>query len=196
MAPTAVYQFYSAQSDGNNLRLFSSAKKAELEYFDFPRQPKPNGLCISDFVRPQGGGEDFVALFCVTAGKGVRARAEEFKQRGDYLKAHALAALSLETAEAYAELLHSQLRSLWGFPDSPEMTMLERFQAKYLGCRYSFGYPACPRLDDQAKLWKLLQPEEIGVQLTDGFMMDPEASVSALVVHHPEAKYFGVGEGE
>ena len=108
----------------------------------------------------------------------------------------ALAALSLETAEAYAELLHSQLRSLWGFPDSPEMTMLERFQAKYLGCRYSFGYPACPRLDDQAKLWKLLQPEEIGVQLTDGFMMDPEASVSALVVHHPEAKYFGVGEGE
>ena len=74
--------------------------------------------------------------------------------------------------------------------------MLERFQAKYLGCRYSFGYPACPRLDDQAKLWKLLQPEEIGVQLTDGFMMDPEASVSALVVHHPEAKYFGVGEGE
>ena len=105
-------------------------------------------------------------------------------------------ALAVETAEAYAEMLHGQLRAQWGFPDAPEMTMMERFQAKYRGCRYSFGYPACPRLDDQAILWKLLRPEEIGVQLTDGFMMDPEASVSALVVQHPAAKYFGVGEGE
>jgi len=102
----------------------------------------------------------------------------------------------VETAEAYAEMLHSQIRSLWGFPDPPEMTMMERFQGKYRGCRYSFGYPACPRLDDQAILWKLLRPEEIGVELTDGFMMDPEASVSALVVNHPAAKYFGVGESE
>jgi 5-methyltetrahydrofolate--homocysteine methyltransferase len=75
------------------------------------------------------------------------------------------------------------------------MTMLERFQAKYRGKRYSFGYPACPRLDDQATLWKLLEPNEIGVQLTDGFMMDPEASVSAIVFHHPQATYFSVGRG-
>ena len=101
--------------------------------------------------------------------------------------------LALESAEAYAELLHSQIRKAWGYPDAPEMTMMERFQAKYRGKRYSFGYPACPKLDDQATLSQLLQPGEIGVQLTDGFMMDPEASVSAIVFHHPQATYYSVG---
>jgi 5-methyltetrahydrofolate--homocysteine methyltransferase len=98
--------------------------------------------------------------------------------------------MALELAEAYAEKLHRDLRTGWGFPDPPEMTMRERFQTRYPGIRVSFGYPACPELEDQAKLFALLQPEEIGVQLTDGFMMDPEASVSALVFHHPEADYF------
>ncbi|MGZ3668797.1 MAG: methionine synthase [Bdellovibrionota bacterium] len=196
MAPEAVYQFFRASSEGNALRLHDPAGKHTEAQFDFPRQHKANGLCISDYVNPAGAAPDSMALFCVTAGKGIRARTEEFKKRGEYLKAHVLAALAVETAEAYAEMLHGQLRALWGFPDSPEMTMMERFQAKYRGCRYSFGYPACPRLDDQAILWKLLRPEEIGVQLTDGFMMDPEASVSALVVQHPAAKYFGVGDGE
>jgi 5-methyltetrahydrofolate--homocysteine methyltransferase len=196
MAPSAVFKFFKAESEGNFLRLFGEGGGAPVATFEFPRQAKANGLCISDYVNPKGAVADTMALFCVTAGKGIRARTEELKKRGDYLKAHALAALAVETAEAYAELLHAKLRAQWGFPDAPEMTMMERFQAKYRGCRYSFGYPACPRLDDQALLWKLLKPEEIGVQLTDGFMMDPEASVSALVVHHPAAKYFGVGEGE
>lgn len=197
LAVEAVYQFYKAASDGNKLYLYpSSAKDASgkpVAAFDFPRQPKENGLCISDYANPRGAALDNIALFCVTAGKGVRARTEELKKRGEYLKAHALAALALETAESYAEMLHSQIRSQWGFPDSPEMTMMERFQAKYRGCRYSFGYPACPRLDDQAILWELIKPEEIGVHLTEGFMMDPEASVSAIVFHHPAAKYFAVG---
>jgi 5-methyltetrahydrofolate--homocysteine methyltransferase len=82
---------------------------------------------------------------------------------------------------------------MWGFPDKPEMTMMERFQARYRGKRYSFGYPACPRLDDQTLLFQCLEPSEIGVQLTDGFMMDPESSVSAMVFHHPAASYFSVG---
>jgi 5-methyltetrahydrofolate--homocysteine methyltransferase len=202
MAPKAVFQFYRAASEGNRLSLFSplarSLAEKPIEIFDFPRQAKVDGLCLSDFAQPFGALKptefDSVSLFCVTAGEGVRARTEELKKRGEYLKSHALAALAIETAEAYAELLHAQIRGLWGYPDPPELTMLERFQAKYQGCRYSFGYPACPRLDDQALLWKLLRPEEIGVQLTEGFMMDPEASVSALVFHHPEAKYFGVGE--
>jgi len=99
----------------------------------------------------------------------------------------------LESAEAYAELIHSQIRALWGLPDPIQMTMLERFQAKYHGKRYSFGYPACPRLDDQETLFKMLDPGKIGVELTDGFMMDPEASVSALVFHHPRASYFSTG---
>jgi 5-methyltetrahydrofolate--homocysteine methyltransferase len=199
LAVEGVFQFFRAASQGNSLFLYGEAGLHKpLAVFEFPRQAKPAGLCLSDYTQPLASTDplhpDQVALFCVTAGKGVRARAEELKKRGEYLKAHALAALALETAEAYAELLHAQLRSLWGFPDGPDMTMMDRFQAKYRGSRYSFGYPACPRLDDQAVLWQLIQPEEIGVQLTDGFMMDPEASVSAIVFHHPEAKYFGVGE--
>src|SRR5262249_27404840 len=156
----------------------------------FPRQRREGGLCLSDYVAPGGGITDNIALFIVSVGKGVRELAEELKNRGDYLKSHILQALALESAEAYAEFIHSQLRRMWGFPDTPEMTMMERFQAKYRGKRYSFGYPACPKLDDQATLFELLKPKEIGVELTDGFMMDPESSVSAIVFHHPQATYF------
>src|SRR3979490_2385957 len=92
-----------------------------------------------------------------------------------------------------ARWLHRRIREDWGFPDPPEMTMQERFTSRYRGKRYSFGYPACPNLEDHAGLSKLLRPEEIGVQLTEGFMMDPEASVSALVFHHPDCTYFSVG---
>ena len=108
---------------------------------------------------------------------------------------YVLQALALETAEAFAEHLHSKIRGMWGFSDAPEMTMMERFQAKYRGKRYSFGYPACPVLDDQSKLFSLLKPQDIGVELTEGFMMDPEASVSAIVFNHPACTYFGVGSG-
>jgi 5-methyltetrahydrofolate--homocysteine methyltransferase len=137
---------------------------------------------------------DSVALFVVGAGTGIRQCAEEYKARGEYLKSHALQALAIETAEACAEWLHRRLREDWGFPDPAETTMIDRFQARYQGKRYSFGYPACPALEDQAGIWKLLRPEDIGVQLTEGFMMDPEASVSALVFHHPDCTYFGVGD--
>src|SRR5690606_39375674 len=89
-------------------------------------------------------------------------------------------------------LLHTQLRSLWGQPDAPETTMLQRFRAEYAGKRYSFGYPACPDLEQQRELFEALQPSDFGVQLTDGCMMEPEASVSALVLHHPDATYFSV----
>ena len=126
------------------------------------------------------------------AGEGIRALADQHKAAGDFIKMHGVQALALETAEAYAELLHSQIRSMWGVPDKTDMTMLERFRAEYSGKRYSFGYPACPRLEDQEKLFAALKPEDIGVQLTDGCMMEPEASVSAVVFHHPQAYYFSV----
>jgi len=87
-------------------------------------------------------------------------------------------------------MLHSRLRTLWGFPDPPELSIGEKLKAHYRGIRVSFGYPACPNLADQASLFRLLEPEALGLTLTDGFMMDPEASVSALVFHHPAAKYF------
>ena len=132
----------------------------------------------------------------VTAGDGIRERSEQAKQSGEFLKAHALQALAIETAEGTAEWLHRRIREDWGFPDPPSMTMQERFTSRYRGKRYSFGYPACPNLEDQAGLWKLLQPEQIGVQLTEGFMMDPEASVSALVFHHPDCVYFTAAESE
>ncbi|MXX74697.1 MAG: hypothetical protein F4Y77_04730 [Holophagales bacterium] len=135
---------------------------------------------------------DHVALFVVTAGAGVRETAERFKREGEYLKSHAYAALALETAEAAAELQHQRLRAELGFPDPPEMTTRERLAARYRGKRYSFGYPACPDLAGQRQLFAALEPADIGVELTEGDMMDPEATVSALVFHHPDARYFGV----
>ena len=101
----------------------------------------------------------------------------------------------LETAEAAAEWLHSRLRAGWGFPDG-EVPKKELFQAHYRGRRYSFGYPACPDLEQQQTLFDILRPEDAGVALTEGFMMEPEASVSAMVFHHPDAVYFSAGPGE
>ncbi|HUJ11650.1 MAG TPA: vitamin B12 dependent-methionine synthase activation domain-containing protein, partial [Verrucomicrobiae bacterium] len=176
-----------------------------LHTFTFPRQRKPDGLCLADYVMPPAptahrspltAHRDSLALFVVGAGTGIRQRAEEYKANGEYLKSHALQALAIETAEACAEWLHRRIREDWGFPDPADMTMLSRLQARYQGKRYSFGYPACPALEDQAGIWALLKPEDIGVSLTDGFMMEPEASVSALVFHHPDCTYFGVGDTE
>jgi 5-methyltetrahydrofolate--homocysteine methyltransferase len=186
----AMYRFFPADSEGNTLHLHLPGGGTAC--FTFPRQVAGERLCLSDFVHPVTGAapKDSVALFITTAGEGVRARAEELKSAGEYLLCHALQALAVETAEAAAELLHRQLREAWGIPDSPEVTMQDRFQARYRGKRYSFGYPACPELADQATLFKLLDGRKIGVELTDGFMMDPEASVSAIVLHHPQARYF------
>ncbi|MCL6516040.1 homocysteine S-methyltransferase family protein [Alicyclobacillus sp.] len=190
----AVYRFFPAQADGDAILIHDPDDPARvLERFPFPRQRKAPYLCLADFVRPKESGVmDYVAFFTVTAGRGVRDLAERWKEAGDYLRSHALQALALEMAEAFAERLHQILRDQWGFPDPPEMTMRERFIARYQGIRVSFGYPACPDLENQAPLFRLLKPEDIGVRLTDGFMMDPEASVSAMVFAHPEARYFNV----
>jgi 5-methyltetrahydrofolate--homocysteine methyltransferase len=135
-------------------------------------------------------------MFVVTAGESIRGKSEEAKQKGEFFKAHALQALAIESAEGTAEWLHRRIREDWGFPDPSTMTMQERFTSRYRGKRYSPGYPACPNLDDQQGIFRLLQPEEIGVQLTDGMMMDPEASVSAIVFHHPDCSYFTAAEAE
>lgn len=195
MKARAVWQFFEVERDQNTMHLFRPGAGSPLESFHFGRQAKSDGLCLSDYaLDAQEGNRDHIALFVVTAGEGVMAHSEEAKARGEYFKAHALQALGIETAEACAEWLHRRIREDWGFPDSPSMTMQERFTSRYRGKRYSFGYPACPNLEDQAKLWRLLQPEDIGVQLTEGFMMEPEASVSALVFHHPDCVYFTAAE--
>ena len=193
MRVRAVWQFFEAQRDGNSIRLFAPGASAPLHTFAFGRQPRENGLSLSDYVLdPVDGRRDHIALFVVTAGEGIRERAERAKSEGQFLFMHAIQALGLETAEATAEWLHRRIREDWGFPDPPDLTMHERFTSRYRGKRYSFGYPACPNLEDQQGLWRLLHPEEIGVRLTEGFMMDPEASVSALVFHHPDCAYFSV----
>ncbi|EIJ78203.1 methionine synthase [Bacillus methanolicus PB1] len=194
ITPAAVYQFFPAQSDGNKIYIYDPVEQNQIiEEFEFPRQEFSPFLCLSDYLKPVDSGQmDYVGFFAVTAGRGIREVAEQLKQKGRFLESHALQALALETAEGFAELIHRQMRDRWGFPDPVDLTMRERFSAKYQGQRYSFGYPACPDLEDQRKLFKLIQPEDIGIYLTDGFMMEPEASVSAMVFAHPEARYFNV----
>jgi len=191
----AVWQFFEAERRGNSIALFAPRETAPAHTFHFQRQRVGDKLCLSDYVLPpQNGARDHVALFVVTAGAGIREKSEAAKAAGRYLYSHGLQALAIETAEACAEWLHRRIREDWGFPDSPAMTMPDRFTSRYRGKRYSFGYPACPNLEDQAGIWLLLRPEAIGVHLTEGMMMDPEASVSALVFQHPDCTYFSVGE--
>jgi 5-methyltetrahydrofolate--homocysteine methyltransferase len=182
-----VYQWFRARAAGDSVLVFDPAG-AERARFAFPRQRAGERLCLADYLRDDR--DDYVAMFAVTCGLGVRERATAFKERGEYVRSHALQALAIECAEAFAEMLHARLRTLWGFPDPPDLTMADKLKAHYRGIRVSFGYPACPNLADQTILWRLLGPERVGIMLTEGFMMDPEASVSALVFHHPEAKYF------
>ncbi|MFQ3544999.1 methionine synthase [Halobacillus rhizosphaerae] len=192
--PSALYRFFPAQSDGDDVIIYDPIdKQTVIERFTFPRQARDPHLCLADYLRPVSSNEmDYTAFFAVSAGKGIRDRSVELKNNGDYLKSHALQALALETAEGLAEHVHQLLRDKWGFPDPTDFTMQERFSAKYQGQRYSFGYPACPDLEDQRKLFKLLQPEQIGIELTEECMMEPEASVTAMVFAHPEARYFNV----
>ncbi|HWG89809.1 MAG TPA: methionine synthase [Candidatus Thermoplasmatota archaeon] len=191
-----IYRFFPAHSDGDDVLVYDPEAPGEkvIERFRFPRQRTSPRRCLSDYLAPVGSGDvDTLAMFTVTAGVGVREHAERLKAEGEYLKSIALQALALETAEAFAERLHQRLRTAWGFPDDPSLTLRDLFKGSYRGRRFSFGYPACPDLSDQAKLFRLLRPERLGIQLTEGYMMDPEASVSAVVFHHPEAEYFSVG---
>ena len=189
-----IYQFFPAQSSGNDVIIYDPEnKKNEIERFTFPRQKQEPYLCLADYLRPVSSGEmDYVGFLAVTAGEGVREKALAAKEAGDYLYSHMIQAVALELAEGFAERVHQMMRDQWGFPDPPEFTMQERFSAKYQGVRVSFGYPACPNLEDQAKLFQLINPEKIGVRLSEEYMMDPEASVTAMVFAHPEGRYFNV----
>jgi 5-methyltetrahydrofolate--homocysteine methyltransferase len=187
-----MYRFFPAQADGNDLLIYNPQDQTQvLERFSFVRQTSDPYLCLADFVRPvESGTMDYVGFLVVTTGANISAQSQVLKEKGDYLRSHAIQALALELAESFAERIHHIMRDSWGFPDPAGMTMLERFGARYQGIRVSFGYPACPNIEDQFKLFRLLKPEQLGVQLTDGCMMEPEASVSALVFAHPEARYF------
>lgn len=190
----AMYRFFPAQSEGDSIHIYNPDNVQEvLHTFTFPRQQVEPYLCLADFLRSKESRVmDYVGFLVVTAGDDVRGKADQWKEKGEYLRSHALQSVALELAEGLAERIHHMMREVWGYPDPETMTMKERFGARYQGIRVSFGYPACPNLEDQEPLFKLMQPEDIGIHLTEGFMMEPEASVSAMVFAHPQAQYFNV----
>jgi len=190
LEPKVVYGYYECQSEGNDLIVHDEDREVR---FTFPRQPAGKHLCLADFFASRDSGKkDVVAFHLVTVGRRASEYAQElFKadNYSDYLYFHGL---SVESAEALAELWHKRIREELGIAaaDSPDLTRL--FKQEYQGSRYSFGYPACPRLEDQEKLFTLLNPSRIGVELTEEFQLEPEQSTSAIIVHHPEAKYFSI----
>ncbi len=189
--PKGVYQFFNVKRDKETMIILDQDKTTELQRFTFPRQPEGYQFCLTDFIHPTE--IDTLCFFVVTSGQEILDYAKELKQKEEFLASHIANSIGLEIAEAYAEHLHQQIRKQWGFPDNPEWNNDDLFKLKYRGRRYSFGYPACPDLAYQRLLWDLLTPEKhIGVNLCDDFMMDPDGSVSALVLHHPEATYFRV----
>ena len=193
-----IYRFFPCQSRGDDILVFDPRDHDKLiETFIFPRQPSSERLCLSDYCRDKDSKEmDTLAMFALTSGEGIRSRSQEWKEAGEYLRSHILQALAIETAEAFAEWLHKKIRAEWGFPDPPGLSPHDLFRKKYRGVRVSFGYPACPDMADQHKLFRHLEvTSRIGIELTEGDMMDPEASVSALVFHHPEARYFRADGG-
>jgi 5-methyltetrahydrofolate--homocysteine methyltransferase len=183
-----VYGFFPCLSEDDDLIILEADRAQEQLRFTFPRQADAEGLCLSDYFAPKTSGQtDAVGFMAVTMGAEISRRTKELYEKGKYQDYLFLHGLGVESAEALAEYFHKRLREIWGISadDSPDIRKL--FKKHYRGCRYSFGYPACPSLEDQAKLFMLLQPERIGLALTESFQLEPEQSTTALV-----AKYFNV----
>jgi 5-methyltetrahydrofolate--homocysteine methyltransferase len=188
-----VYGYYPCQSDGNDVIIYDGVNKPrEIQRFTFPRQKEGRKLCISDFFAPRSSGKmDVIGMSLVTIGDKASEETKRLFDAGDYANYLYLHGLSVEAAEALAEYWHKKMREDLGIAGDDSSRITDLFHQKYRGSRYSFGYPACPSLEDQTKLFALLHPEElIGVRLTTGFLLEPEQSTSAIVVHHPAAKYF------
>ncbi len=214
LEPKVIYGYFPCRADYNELVIYRpkgfgaaesvgewgavNLEEGSLEEwmrYEFPRQSHGRHLCISDFFRPAGEPVfDVVAFQIVTMGRRASEYAGELfssNNYADYLYFHGL---SVESAEALAEYWHRSVRVELGIAGEDAADIRRLFSQGYRGSRYSFGYPACPNLEDQAKLFEMLRPERIGVNLSEEFMLDPEQSTSAIVVHHPAAKYFNVRE--
>jgi 5-methyltetrahydrofolate--homocysteine methyltransferase len=189
LKPQAVYGYWPAQAEGDDLVLFEPASVGngsgpqELARFTFPRQPSGERLCLADyFAGAERGRMDVVALQVVTVGQGATERFEQLQEAGDYSEAYYSHGLAVQTAEATAEYLHRHIRRELGL-------------AQGQGKRYSWGYPAIPDLDDHARVFALLPAEqELGMSLTEAYQLVPEQSTAAILLHHPDAKYYSVGE--
>lgn len=193
-----VYGYFPCQSSGNDLIIYENDERTEKMRFTFPRQPAEQrggkNLCLADyFASVESGTVDVVAFDLVTMGRRASEHSAALFKADNYTDYLLFHGLSVESAEALAEMWHKRIReelSIAG-ADAPDLAKL--FHQGYQGSRFSFGYPACPRLEDQTKLFELLKPERIGVELSEEFQLDPEQSTSAIIVHHPDAKYFNIG---
>jgi 5-methyltetrahydrofolate--homocysteine methyltransferase len=193
LVPQAVYGYWPCAAEGNDVILFAADGERELTRFSFPRQNKEGGLCIADFFRDAADGRrDVIALQVVTMGRRASEAAREWFAQNRYQDYLYLHGLSVEMAEALAEYLHKRIRGQLGFAADEARDPEAMLAQGYRGSRYSFGYPACPNLADQKQLLALLNAEEIGITLSEEDQLDPEQSTSAIIVHHPQAKYFSV----
>jgi 5-methyltetrahydrofolate--homocysteine methyltransferase len=193
LKPQASYGYWKAAAQGNDLIIFAEDGHTELTRFNLPRQPKADGDCIADFFRDiDDETRDVIALQIVTVGQKASDTARVWfddNRYQDYLYLHGI---SVEMAEAMAEYTHKRIRAELGFSAEDNRDMETMLSQGYRGARYSFGYPACPKLEDQEAILKLLNAEDIGVSLSDEWQLHPEQSTSAIVVLNPHAKYFSV----
>ncbi|HEV2295038.1 MAG TPA: methionine synthase [Tepidisphaeraceae bacterium] len=210
LEPKVVYGYFPVQAEGDDLIVYhtepfeplaAEGERAirpngpprEWLRFRFPRQDGRRRLCISDFFRPRSSNQfDVLGVQLVTVGNRATELAEALRKDNKYQDYLYLHGFGVESAEALAELWHKRMRQELGFGSEDAPTTREIFQQGYRGSRYSFGYPACPNLEDRALIAELLRPEEIGVTLSENFMLVPEQSTDAIVAHHPQAKYFDV----
>jgi 5-methyltetrahydrofolate--homocysteine methyltransferase len=200
LQPRAIYGYWPCNSDGDSLIVYDAVEQdREVVRFTFPRQARPPYWCLSDFFRPgvsrkdsrhRSGEKDVVAFSIVTVGQQASDVAREWFRQDRYTDYLYLHGLSVETAEALAEYIHKRVRVELGIAGRDASDIQGLFKQGYQGSRYSFGYAACPRLEDQQLLWPLLEPGRIGVMLTEEFQLVPEQSTSAMICHHPEARYF------
>jgi len=194
LVPRVVYGYFPVNADGTDLIVFADEdRQVEVVRFCFPRQRVEPYLCIADFFRPRTSGEpDWAGFSIVTMGARVSERAAELFRADRYQDYVFLHGLGVEMTEALAELWHHRIREEWGFVDEDGPTLTGLFRQQYRGGRYSWGYPACPDLEENAKVAELLQAKRIGVEVSEGFQLHPEQTTSAIICHHPKAKYFVV----
>ncbi|HTU06439.1 MAG TPA: vitamin B12 dependent-methionine synthase activation domain-containing protein, partial [Trebonia sp.] len=187
-----VYGYFRCVSEGNDLIVLSESG-SELERFSFPRQRRDARLCLADYFRPRSSGEtDVIAFQLATMGSAVSTATGELFAKNAYREYLELHGLSVQLTEALAEYWHRRVRRELGIAEADPADLDGFFSVRYQGARYSIGYPACPDLADRAKIARLLEPARIGVELSEEMQLHPEQSTDAIVVHHPQAKYFSV----
>ena len=197
LRPAATYGFFPAASDGQTLTIYEDDRRTPRETFTFPRQDFGDFLCLSDYVEPpvDGHAVDSVGFMAVTVGHEVTVACNALRAADEYTDYLFLHGLGVESAEAFAEYFHKRIRAEWGIGAKDSVLIPKLFKGHYQGRRFAFGYPACPRLEDQAGLMKLIDPARVDISLTEQFLLEPEQSTTAIIFHHPNAKYFNVKRG-